>query len=820
MVQSFGYTDSADNQKKQLTEKISPDAGPYIGVVVFPADPTRMGKLGVNIPELTKTTRPKAEQIIYCDYLSPFYGGKPGASVSKTDPYSYRTSQNSYGMWFVPPDIGTEVMVMFVKGEKQKSAYWLGCVQKPLINQEIPAYGSSENTSVGVETTGDMGTQTTEDIYGTKLLPAGETNFNFGTPDAIPGNYNDKGFKRPVNDLLADQMMRQGLVDDPIRGPISSSARRETPSKVFGFSTPGPIRPDSRELNIGLEGAKVKVDRNLGHSFVMDDGDFLGKNKLTRLRTASGHQILMHDTEGSIYIANGSGNAWIEMTAEGRIDVYSGIGGINFRTEGDFNFHADNNVNINAGKSIRMNATTEFVQSAGSMFTLGEEGIFTASQTGSIMNFAKSGISSYTPAQQLHGAGGPIHLAGAQVHFNSTSANASWGPNWLTPTAAGIEPYEANDIELADKGIKPLESFTRKTKTTVHRFVHHEPMPRFKSFSAGSVLPIDADDKKAWRRLVDTPGTEEFIAQQNRLSDVETIRDAQYQTDTLQFLKNKMGNSTDVTKARTLIAEFAKGYDDTFNVINSVGSAWDTAKSSISNKIGAFPISDSLDASGLVKDNVSKISSQVIESFTNNTSDLFADNVFVNQSGDLFSLGKSVHSDITKNIKGIDAINSLKGNLSVENLGSTLASVSSVSQTYKNIIGGNLTNISNVQSVVKNLGMIKTAIGSAGSDPRQLARMGVSKQTIALSQGFLKAKTAVTSFFKGFKWSDKRLKEEVRFIGKSPAGINIYSFKYKQLPGRYIGVMAQEVPWARKMTDTGFYAVDYSKVDVKFRRLN
>jgi hypothetical protein len=33
-------------------------------------------------------------------------------------------------------------------------------------------------------------------------------------------------------------------------------------------------------------------------------------------------------------------------------------------------------------------------------------------------------------------------------------------------------------------------------------------------------------------------------------------------------------------------------------------------------------------------------------------------------------------------------------------------------------------------------------------------------------------------------------------------------------------VMAQEVPWARAMTDTGFYAVDYNKVDVEFRRLN
>jgi hypothetical protein len=51
-------------------------------------------------------------------------------------------------------------------------------------------------------------------------------------------------------------------------------------------------------------------------------------------------------------------------------------------------------------------------------------------------------------------------------------------------------------------------------------------------------------------------------------------------------------------------------------------------------------------------------------------------------------------------------------------------------------------------------------------------------------------------------------------------GINIYSFKYKNIEGTYQGVMAQEVPWATEMTNTGFYAVDYNKVDVEFRRLH
>ena len=118
---------------------------------------------------------------------------------------------------------------------------------------------------------------------------------------------------------------------------------------------------------------------------------------------------------------------------------------------------------------------------------------------------------------------------------------------------------------------------------------------------------------------------------------------------------------------------------------------------------------------------------------------------------------------------------------------------------------------------------------------RQLARVGGlnSASSLGLKIGATKlpqflggatissVASSVGSFFSsGFSFSDERLKEDIRLVGKSPAGINVYSFKYKQLPGRYMGVMAQEVPWARHMTDTGYYAVDYSKVDVEFRRLH
>jgi len=68
--------------------------------------------------------------------------------------------------------------------------------------------------------------------------------------------------------------------------------------------------------------------------------------------------------------------------------------------------------------------------------------------------------------------------------------------------------------------------------------------------------------------------------------------------------------------------------------------------------------------------------------------------------------------------------------------------------------------------------------------------------------------------------SDIRLKTDIKLTSKSPSGINIYSFKYKGDDKTYEGVMAQEVPWASSIATNGYLQVDYSKVDVQFKKLN
>ena len=80
--------------------------------------------------------------------------------------------------------------------------------------------------------------------------------------------------------------------------------------------------------------------------------------------------------------------------------------------------------------------------------------------------------------------------------------------------------------------------------------------------------------------------------------------------------------------------------------------------------------------------------------------------------------------------------------------------------------------------------------------------------------------SGIMSFFPG---SDIRLKEDIKKIGQSIDGHNIYKFKYLDDDREFIGVMAQEVmkthPDAVIKLNSGYYGVDYSQLDVDFKEV-
>jgi hypothetical protein len=330
--------------------------GPYLAIVKNHLDNGYMGSLEVAILKGTlDNTDEYPGAYVPVRYLSPFTGS---TSVAYEGDYNqnsrgedWKQVQKSYGFWMVPPDVGSTVLVIFIEGE-YSMGYWIGCVQDKYQNYMIPGLAAQELSSSWLST---------EQIkkYGTGVtyLPVAEMN----KKDAVKNNVaaNVSTIKKPVFTPFADQLALQGLLTDRIRGVTSSSARREHPSQVYGISTPGPKDKSANAKigNIKYAGrtAATFVGRLGGTQFVMDDGDENGDNELVRIRTRTGHQILLHNTSDLIYIANSKGTAWIELTSKGKIDIFA-QDSISIHTEKDFNVKAGGNVNIEAQNDIQMHS--------------------------------------------------------------------------------------------------------------------------------------------------------------------------------------------------------------------------------------------------------------------------------------------------------------------------------------------------------------------------------------------------------------------------------------------------------------------------------
>ena len=362
------------------------DSGPYEAIVVNHFDRMSMGTLEVELLKYTQSngTPERSGQLVTVRYLSPFYGVTPYKGLTEND--GYENTQKSYGFWAVPPDPGTRVLVIFAEGNAA-FGYWIGCIQDQGMNFMVPdGRASTVRTTDG-----------TPEPLSSKKLPVGEYNKKIET-----GVEKDPTlFRKPYNKDFTNVLQVQGLLNDEARGTTTTSARRETPSMVFGISTPGPLdrRQNSPTYKYGAtdDNADFPFNRLGGSSFVMDDGDdkfirathaedgppvylnrengetggdeTIPQNELMRFRTRTGHQILLHNSEDLIYISNSRGTAWIELTSDGKIDIHA-QDSISIMSDTDINFTAERDFNVDAGRNINMRATARW-----SDFKVQEDGL-------------------------------------------------------------------------------------------------------------------------------------------------------------------------------------------------------------------------------------------------------------------------------------------------------------------------------------------------------------------------------------------------------------------------------------------------------------
>jgi hypothetical protein len=400
-----------DNRKKGRL----PSPGPFLAEITNHLDPSYMGSLEVVLTQgvtnpFNSTSVSLQGGTYIVKYLSPF-SGATSVRWEGNNAFDYNDVQKSYGFWMVPPDIGTMIMVIFVDGDPNQG-YWFGCVQDTFQNHMIPGIAASEYVALTPEQ---------KRKYGTDYLPVAE--FNKGDQQAKKTNINT--IVRPVHPF-ADRLLEQGLLLDTVRGTTSSSARREVPSGVFGISTPGPLDPNGPKAKIGYSGdRRAPISRLGGSSFVMDDGDVNGDNELIRLRTRTGHQILMHNTKDLIYIANSKGTAWIEMTSNGKIDIYA-QDSVSIHSEKDFNFLASGDINLEAGGAVNIKSGTAGVkiESAGNLsLIVNDSGYITV---GKNLEVSATGNNNFTASGSTNIRSGGQHLESAnQIHMNGPAAESA-----------------------------------------------------------------------------------------------------------------------------------------------------------------------------------------------------------------------------------------------------------------------------------------------------------------------------------------------------------------------------------------------------------
>lgn len=450
------------------TKASTPNAGganarlaPVIGVVKDNIDPIRAGRLQVYISDNSGLDPDDKKNWVTVSFLSPFYGlVRPVAG--ETGYGDYKTNASSYGYWSSPPDIGTRVICIFVNGD-MNYGFYIGAIPEPEALTMVPAIGATDNI---VPNAGEA-----QGYGGALRLPVTNININnSGISDSI--NYINE--PKPVHSYTAMVMAQQGILRDPIRGPISSSSQRETPSRVgWGVSTPGrPIYTggfDDTSIASNLDPSKSKdlrvIARRGGHSIVMDDGDIIGRDQLIRIRTALGHQILMSDDGQTLMILHSNGQSYVELGKEGTVDVYS-TNSINLRTQGDLNLHADNNVNIHATKQlniqaeqIHMVADKDFLQRTGENHRLHVLGQMT----------------SKIDKQMSFEAGGEASFASKDItYINGKKINLNTGATSTKPDDVKPIPIVAHTDTLHDK-LKGFAAAPGKLLSITSRAPAHYP---------------------------------------------------------------------------------------------------------------------------------------------------------------------------------------------------------------------------------------------------------------------------------------------------------------------------------------------------------
>jgi GH24 family phage-related lysozyme (muramidase) len=270
----------------------NPAFGVYTAKIMNNVDALKLNRVQLWVPAFGSAEVDKDSWLIARPAMH--FGGVTPNMGAQSD--NFESVQKAYGNFSPVPDVGSSVVISFLDGNTSQAVI-LGSLHQDNLIHSLPGIGNGKYK----DENGNM-------VEG----PVTEHNHN---------NTKDNTEVRVKHRVLDDAVRKQGLETDPYRGFSSSTSQRESPSRVYGTLT------------------------RAQQQFVMDDGDADGNNRLIRLRTRNGAQILLSDSCGFVYMISRDGQSWMELGNDGAVNVF-GAKSISMHSGVDVNIVAQGSVNI------------------------------------------------------------------------------------------------------------------------------------------------------------------------------------------------------------------------------------------------------------------------------------------------------------------------------------------------------------------------------------------------------------------------------------------------------------------------------------------
>jgi len=415
---------------------------------------------------------------------------------------------------------------------------------------------------------------------------------------------------------------------------------------------------------------------------------------LVRLRTSSGHQLVMSDSAGVVYLANADGTVWMEFSNNGLVDVYAQTG-YNLRSGADINFHAEGNINMYANKSIKIKANEDFKTDPKTnvKVPLGGVSIDGATvkaistldmrfQAQNIYSKAFAKIAADAGTQNIQQGKSQVHLVGGQVHFNTVGVTnlvpSMFRTSFLQPSGTGTALTSYPDVTLKPLGEnyevdRALPGMSGMRVPTHEPFWgHQDNAPAFGSVGGANT----------------NIGTAGHIEDLNRNSDLLSVRWAQYKADL----------DAELSKQPT------KSADSVIELFN--------AKKRVSQ--GRNFLTDNIDDYQTLDAGESETYNKIIATPNTVAGTAYFTTVSVNESGVLYTKGTTnlAESGTVKKTGNLAKVRTIKSGANVYN------NVSNLTTTYKNVVGGKVTSVvqtaetvSTVANVVTTLSKVARSVG-------------------------------------------------------------------------------------------------------------